>query len=274
MRQIAQDGRGRQSLDHLADLCLCLLGARASGDQLAGAPVAAGRVPARDDEVAEAGKAGERLLLGARRLAEARHLGQSARDDRRLRVVAHTETVGASRGERDHVLRRGAELDADQVGVRVDAEGGRGDRLLEAERETFVLGRDHGRAGQAGGDLLRHVRPGEYGDRTVGDEGREPLAGRGIEALDEAEHRCAATDVVEHLAERSARHRDHDEVGLLVRRLVERGADGDGHVVPAPGQQVGERGSPRAAADDDDVHVRFLKSIATGTPSSSNRSRS
>ena len=37
-------------------------------------------------------------------------------------VVAEPEPVHAARRERDHVLRRGAELDADEVVVHVDAE--------------------------------------------------------------------------------------------------------------------------------------------------------
>ena len=61
------------------------------------------------------GEAGERLRLGAARLAEPRHLDQPARDQRRLRVVAEAEPVDAAGGERDHVLRGGAQLDADQV---------------------------------------------------------------------------------------------------------------------------------------------------------------
>ncbi len=76
----------------------------------------------RDDQVAHAGEPGERLRLGAERLAEPRHLGEAARDQRRLRVVAEPEPVDAAGRERDHVLRGGADLDADQVGVDVDAE--------------------------------------------------------------------------------------------------------------------------------------------------------
>ena len=68
------------------------------------------------DQVAHPGEPGERLRLGAARLAEPRHLDEAARDQRRLRVVAEPEPVDAAGRERDHVLRRGAELDADQVG--------------------------------------------------------------------------------------------------------------------------------------------------------------
>ena len=95
------------------------------------------------------GEPGERLGPRSRRLGEAAHLGEPARDERRLRVVPEPEPVGAARGERDHVLGRGAELDADDVVVDVDAERRRGDRELELHRERAILARDHGRGGQA-----------------------------------------------------------------------------------------------------------------------------
>ena len=66
-------------------------------DQLAGAAVAPGRMPAGDDQVAHAGQPGEGLRVGAERLTEPGHLGQAARDERRLRVVAEPEPVDAAR---------------------------------------------------------------------------------------------------------------------------------------------------------------------------------
>ena len=80
------------------------------------------RLQQRDDQVAHAGEPGERLGPRARRLAEPRHLGEAAGDQRRLRVVAEPQPVDAAGRERDHVLRRRAELDADEVRVDVDAE--------------------------------------------------------------------------------------------------------------------------------------------------------
>ena len=56
-REVAQHRRRRQPLDDLADLRLRLLGGRAARDQLAGAAVAARRMPARDDQVAHARRA-------------------------------------------------------------------------------------------------------------------------------------------------------------------------------------------------------------------------
>src|SRR5207253_1957906 len=83
-------------------------------DQLAAAAVAPARVPARHHQVAHACEPGERVHLRAELLAEPGHLDEAARHDRRLRVVAEPEPVDGARGERDHVLRRGTELDADQ----------------------------------------------------------------------------------------------------------------------------------------------------------------
>ena len=97
-------------------LVLC----RAAGDQLSGAAVSPVRVEARDDQVAHAREPGERLRLGAARLAEPCHLHEATRDQGRLGVVAEAEPVDGARGERDHVLRRAAELDPDHVVVDVD----------------------------------------------------------------------------------------------------------------------------------------------------------
>ena len=49
---------------------------------------------------------------------------------------------------------------------------------------------------------------------------------------------------------------------------------GEHDLVPPVAQQRGERRAPRACSDDDGSHSLFLKSIETGTPSSSNRLRS
>ena len=173
---------GRDSLDGLADLRERLRRGQTLGDQLAGAAVAAVAAPARDDQVAHSGEAGERLGARAERLAEPRHLREAARDQRRLAVVAEVEPVEGAGGERDHVLRGGAELDADDVRIDVRTEDGGVDGVLELAREEAVLARDHGRGRQAARDLLRHVRAGEHRDAAAVDARREPLAaspGRG-----------------------------------------------------------------------------------------------
>ena len=94
---------------------------RALPDLDADRAVAAQRTGAREHEIAESGEPGERRRLRAQRDAEPRHLGQPARDQRRARVEAEPETLGDSRRDGHDVLERAAELDADDVVVRVDA---------------------------------------------------------------------------------------------------------------------------------------------------------
>ena len=122
VREIAQHGCRREAFDDHPDRADRLLLRRATRDQLAGPPVAPRLRPAGDDQVAHPCEAGEGLRAGARRVGEATHLGEPACDERGLRVVAEPEAVGAAGGERDDVLRGGAELDADEVVVDVDAE--------------------------------------------------------------------------------------------------------------------------------------------------------
>ena len=71
------------------------------------------------------GQAGERLGVGAQREPEAGDLDEPAGDDRRHRVVAEPAALGDADRERDDVLRRAAQLDPDDVGVRVRPEVGR-----------------------------------------------------------------------------------------------------------------------------------------------------
>src|SRR3954470_20159126 len=213
VREIAEDRRGRQPLDHLTDPRDRLVRGRALRDQLAGVAVPPVRAVAGDDQVAHAGQAGERLGTGAVGLPQARHLGEAPGDQGRLAVVAEAEPVDAAGRERDHVLRGRAELDAGEISVDVDAEDRRIDRVLELDGELLVVARDHCRARQALGDLLGHVRPGEHGDRAVADQRREPLTGRGVEALRQREHRASGRQRRNHLGECAARDRQDVDVG-------------------------------------------------------------
>src|SRR5206468_4404218 len=95
-REVAQDGRGGQPFHDLADLGRGLLRRGAAGDQLPGLAIPAVAAPAGDDEVAHAGETGERLRTPAAGLAEARHLDEPPRDQRRLRVVPEAEAVDAA----------------------------------------------------------------------------------------------------------------------------------------------------------------------------------
>jgi hypothetical protein len=169
--------------------------------------------------------------------------------------------------------------------------------------EGGVVARDHGRPREPGRHLLGHVRARHDRDRAAADERREPVAGLGVEALGQAEQRRRARQVPHDRPERAARQGDHDQVGVRDRRLGERhrgdvaevdlgkearvvaGRPDRGRVVgmvrgerdgeAAVCEEAREPGPPRAAADDEGArHDRRLKSIATGTPSRPNRSRS
>jgi hypothetical protein len=71
--------------------------------------------PAGGDQVAHPRQAGERLRSRAARLAEAGHLGEAARDQGRLGVVAEAEPIHPAGRKRHHVLGRCAELDSGGV---------------------------------------------------------------------------------------------------------------------------------------------------------------
>jgi hypothetical protein len=127
-------------------------------------------------------------------------------------------------------------------------------------------------AAQAGGDLRGEVRTGEDCDAAAAHGGREPLAGRRVEALREAQHRRVSGEPGRDLGKRIARHRDDDRVDVargvvdgdhrpdaaqvdaleearIVSRLGDRprllrGVAGEDDVVPAVEQHPRERGAP------------------------------
>src|SRR5262249_60379262 len=110
VREVAEDGGGRQPLAHLADLGHCLVRRSAARDQLAGPAVAAVAGEAGDDQVAHAGEAAEGLRRGALGLAPPRPLDEPPRDQARLPVVAQPEARDAPPPPRPHLLPRGAAL--------------------------------------------------------------------------------------------------------------------------------------------------------------------
>src|SRR6478736_4530724 len=301
-REVAQDRRRRQALHGLADLGNGALRCQALRDQLAGVTVPRFRAAAADDKITDAREAGERLGPRARSLTEPRHLCEAARDERRLRVVAEPEPVHAAGGESDYVLRRGTELDPDEVWIEVGPEDARVDRVLELACEEPVLARDHRRCRQARRDLLCDVRAGKDGNGATGDAGREALPRLRVEPLGEAEHRRGSGKCLDDLREGTARHGGGHDVDVLggIRerdclrraqvdalqvtgipaglrdrlRLFGSAAREDDVVAPVE-QHACERRSPRARADDEEPHRqdRLTKSIETGTPSRPKRSR-
>jgi len=173
--------------------------------------------------------------------------------------------------------------------------------VLELPGEEAVLARDHRRGRQPDRDLVGDVRAREDGDAAPAHAGGEALTGRRVEALREAQHRRLAGEAHDDVRERTARDRDDRDIDVA-RRVVERhGTRGtqvdagevtrvasgvrdrarllrrvarEHDVVLALEQDVRERRPPRAGPCDQEPHVRLTKSIDTGTPSSSKRSRS
>ena len=110
------------------------------------------------------GESGEGERVGAHREAESGGLGEAARDERALGVVAEAHAVRDADGETDDVLDRAAQLAAHHVGVGVRAEVRRVAGGLEPLGDGLVGAGDHGRGRHPGGDLLGEVGPGDDGD--------------------------------------------------------------------------------------------------------------
>ena len=152
--------------------------------------VARQRRHARGDEVADARQPGERRGVAAESQPEPRRLGQAARDDRGLGVVAHAHALGHADREGDDVLDGAAELGADDVGVGVGPEVGRGagcgDPLRHVARSSHATTLA---AGCFTRDLAGEVGPGDDDDplgldpADLGDDLAHALGGAELDAL-------------------------------------------------------------------------------------------
>ena len=118
----------------------------------------------RDDEIAHAGKTGERLLAPAHALGQARDLTQRAGDEQRTGVVAHAAAVTDAAAQRRDVLERARKLHADDVVVRVDAEDLVHERALHGLGARLIGGRRHTARRQTARDLLGVRGAGEHCD--------------------------------------------------------------------------------------------------------------
>ena len=207
---------------------------------------------------------------------------------RALRPRAHA--VGDAGGDREHVLDRAADLDADRIGRGVDAQA----RVMEggdgggAHAGVAARGDERGRL--AARDLDREARPGQHADaRRRRHRARDLVAeraGRVLEALAEPEHGRveAGRQAREQRLEPGHRRRDDDDASFAVaERRAEIGADLQrrrqhdlrqvarvaahraqlrrllGVARPEPRRVRrrgvdGERGAPRACAEHRDVH--------------------
>ena len=99
-----------------------------------------------EDQVAQAGQAGQRVATAAQGDRQARHFGQAARDQRGDGVGAEAQPGAHAGGDGDHVFHRAAEFDADDVVVGVEAKRRPGELFLHAAATSRMRGGDdHGR---------------------------------------------------------------------------------------------------------------------------------
>ena len=83
------------------------------------------RAGAGEDQIADAGEAGERFAAAAAGYGEAGDLGDAAGDEGGGGVVAEADAGGDAGGDGDDVFEGSAELDADDVGARCKGGGSR-----------------------------------------------------------------------------------------------------------------------------------------------------
>ena len=209
-------------------------GRDAAGEQLARGAVA--RMPrgAGRDEVAQAGEARIGARVGAERRAQARHLGQPARDQRRAGVVA------VSRGRRRCPRRsRSRSWRRRRAAPRARRRTRRrGSASVESARcrvqatSASVLATTLA-AGCPGGDLLGVIRARERRDarrvvpRGLDDHVRQQAVRRGIEALGERDHERlgsqAQTGGGLGVGRRGQRERDQLGPGRLAAEIEQHG---------------------------------------------------
>ena len=146
------------------------------------------------------------------------------------------------------------------------------ERFTERARKVVVLACDHGGCRESVRDLCGDVRPGEDRDRPVLHERGQTATRSRIEALRQAQNGASSWKIGRDGAERLARNRDHDEFRRLDDGAVPVATE-ERDVVSAVAQQPGEHRPPRTGPDDRGLQLRLTKSIATGTPSRSKRSR-
>ena len=154
-------------------------------------------------------------------LGEPPHLGEAARDERRLCVVAEREAVRCRRRRGRSTFFAAAQSSTPTTSsVHVDAEDRGVNGELEPHGELEVVARDHGRGREPADDLVGDVGAGEDGDRAALDERRESRAGRRVEPLREAQDGCVPGKARDDLAEDPARDGEDDELGVRDRRIA------------------------------------------------------
>ena len=184
--------------------------------------------PAGRDDVAHPGQPGEGQRVRAGRDPEPGHLGQAAGQQAGLAVVAEAEPVGRTCRDRDHVLERPAQLDAEDVLVDVEPEATSCDPCRDPLGEREVRGRDDGRGREVARDLGGEVRarqrrdPADRHARRLGDDLAHPQQRPALEALDHRQQvrlgRQEGRDGLDGRPQVGRRRREDDEVGGVAQR--------------------------------------------------------
>src|SRR5207249_8975022 len=121
---------------------------------------------AREDEIAESAQACQRLTFATDRTCEACDLGETARNQRRERVVPEAETLDDAGGDGDDVLHRAADLDARHVGAAVQPEMRTAELGLDEARGPFIRRCSKNGRGQLTRNFDRKARTRQDDDRT------------------------------------------------------------------------------------------------------------
>ena len=149
-----------------------------------------------------------------------RDLGEAARDQRGHRVVPEPSALDDARGDRDDVLQRAADLDADHVVARVEPERGAAELLLHALRGRGIGRRGEHRGRQSARDFRGEARAGQHDDRQgvqrfLRDHLRHARERFRLEPLRRADHDRVAGQprrrFARHRAKTVRRHREYDE---------------------------------------------------------------
>lgn len=114
----------------------------AEAEAFADSAIAAVAADAGGDQVAQAGESEEGLLVGSERDAEASHLGESARHQRGLGVVAVAESIADAGRDGNDILQRSGQFDAEQVAICVDPEAIGREKLLSVCGKGVVVAGD------------------------------------------------------------------------------------------------------------------------------------
>ena len=140
---------------------------------------------AGENEVADAGEAGESVTLAAAGYGEAGDFRDAAGDKGGGGVVAEADPGGDTSGDGDDVFERPPEFDADDVGGGVEAEGVGGEFLLDEGSDFGVLEGDGDGGGLGVGDFKGEAGSAEGTNGEVeilkGERGRGHAGGADFE---------------------------------------------------------------------------------------------